>query len=60
MIVKPYKFPVTLQLVKFSNIVSTCLRLIKSLKDVPLILETPKKKESDDLRNLKKVRRMLN
>ncbi len=29
-------------------------------KDVPLILETPKKKESDDLGNLKKVRRMLN
>jgi len=30
------------------------------LKDVPLILETPKKKESDDPGNLKKVRRMLN
>ena len=29
-------------------------------KDVPLILETPKKKESDDPGNLKKVRRMLN
>jgi len=31
-----------------------------SFKDVPIILETPKKRESDDLRNLKKVRRMLN
>jgi hypothetical protein len=60
MIVKAYKFPATLQLVKFSTIVSTCLRLIKSLKDVLLILETPKKKEADDLRNLKKIRRMLN
>ena len=32
----------------------------QSLKDIPLILETPKKKESDDPGNLKKVRRMLN
>ncbi len=30
-----------------------------SFKDVPLILETPKKKESDDTRNLRKVRRMI-
>jgi len=29
-------------------------------KDIPLILETPKKRESDDLRNLEKIRRMLN
>ena len=29
------------------------------LRDVPLILETPKKSESDDPRNLAKVRRML-
>jgi deoxyribonuclease-4 len=33
---------------------------IPSLKDIPLILETPKKIESDDLRNLRKVKRMLN
>jgi len=31
----------------------------KQLRDVPLILETPKKKESDDPVNLAKVRRML-
>jgi deoxyribonuclease-4 len=30
-----------------------------SFKDIPLILETPKKKESDDPRNLRKVRRMI-
>lgn len=30
-----------------------------SLKDIPLVLETPKKKESDDVKNLKIVRKML-
>jgi len=30
-----------------------------SFKDIPLILETPKKRESDDVRNLKIVRRMI-
>ncbi len=30
-----------------------------SFKDIPLILETPKKKESDDVMNLKKVRDMI-
>jgi deoxyribonuclease-4 len=30
-----------------------------SFKDIPLILETPKKKESDDVINLKKVRDMI-
>jgi deoxyribonuclease-4 len=30
-----------------------------SFKDIPLILETPKKKESDDMKNLKIVRKML-
>jgi len=36
-------------------------RFIQSslFKDVPLILETPKKRESDDVRNLKIVRKML-
>ncbi len=29
-------------------------------KDIPLILETPKKRESDDMKNLQKVRKMLN
>ncbi len=31
----------------------------KMFSDIPLILETPKKKESDDIRNLNKVRRLL-
>lgn len=31
-----------------------------SFKDIPLILETPKKSESDDVKNLKRVRKMLN
>lgn len=36
-------------------------RFIQSspFKDVPLILETPKKRETDDIRNLKIVRKML-
>lgn len=29
-------------------------------KKIPLILETPKKRESDDMKNLKRVRKMLN
>ena len=28
-------------------------------RDIPLILETPKKQESDDLENLKRVREMI-
>lgn len=31
----------------------------KTFSNIPLILETPKKTDSDDVRNLKKVRRML-
>jgi len=30
-----------------------------SFKDIPLILETPKKSESDDMKNLQRVRKML-
>jgi deoxyribonuclease-4 len=30
-----------------------------SFRDIPLILETPKKSDSDDDHNLKKVRRMM-
>ena len=30
-----------------------------SFKDIPLILETPKKSESDDVRNLRIARKML-
>lgn len=31
----------------------------QSFKKIPLILETPKKRESDDMKNLKRVRKML-